>query len=83
MFHAITIIDIDECATNQHNCSDRMDCKNTMGGYECRCKEGYNFSMGFEEECQGIKINDVRVYACKNYIPIVAIYFSEQALFAQ
>ena len=74
MFHAITITDINECATNQHNCSDRMhmDCKNTMGGYECRCKEGYNFSMGFEEECQGIKINDVRVYACKNYryIPI-------------
>ena len=41
-----------------------MDCNNTMGGYECRCKEGYIFSMGFEEKCQGIEIN-IEVYACK------------------
>ena len=50
----IIIIDINECETNQHNCSDRMNCRNTNGSYECTCKEGYNFSMGYEEECQGI-----------------------------
>ena len=49
------ITDLDECATNQHNCSDRMHCNNTMGSYECTCKEGYNFSMGNEEKCQGNK----------------------------
>ena len=26
-----------------------------MGSYECTCKEGYNFSMGNEEKCQGNK----------------------------
>ena len=53
-------IDIDECATNQHNCSERMDCRNTVGSYECMCKEGYNFSMGFEEECQGeLRVHDL------------------------
>ena len=50
----IIIIDINECETNQHNCSDRMNCRNTNGSYECTCKEGYNFSMALEEECQGI-----------------------------
>jgi hypothetical protein len=43
-----------------------------MGGHECTCKEGYNFSMGFEEKCQGIVYirglinkNYVKVHACK------------------
>ena len=28
-------IDINECATNQHNCSDRMNCTNMNGSYKC------------------------------------------------
>ena len=50
-------IDNDECITNEHNCSDRTDRRNTIGGYECMCKKGYNSSMGFEEECQGEPYN--------------------------
>ena len=44
--------DIDECATDKHNCSDRMNCSNTIGGYECKFNEGYNSSIELEGECQ-------------------------------
>ena len=44
--------DIDECATDKHNCSDRTNCSNTIGGYECKFSEGYNSSMELEGECQ-------------------------------
>ena len=47
--------DTNECKNNEHNCSDRMNCENTMGSFVCTCKEGYNSSMGNEEECPGNK----------------------------
>ena len=53
MTYDLHVLDVDECATNRHNCSDRMDCIDTMGSYVCVCKEGYNVSIGFEDECQG------------------------------
>ena len=43
--------DVDECATNMHNCSDTANCNNTDGDYECICKAGYR--RGFEDKCQG------------------------------
>lgn len=53
MTYDLHVLDVDECTTNRHNCSDRMDCIDTKGSYVCVCKEGYNFSIGFEDECQG------------------------------
>ena len=53
MWHVSMTIDIDECETNQHNCSDRANCNNTIGSYDCQCKNGYNSSAEYEEECQG------------------------------
>lgn len=50
--HVSFTIDINECTANMHNCSERMDCNNTIGSYKCMCKKGY--MMGSEEECQGI-----------------------------
>lgn len=33
--------DIDECAEGTHQCSPFANCMNTIGDYECVCKEGY------------------------------------------
>jgi len=42
--------DIDECATETHNCSDRAMCNNTKGGHNCTCKKGF---IGDGENCTG------------------------------
>ena len=42
-------IDIDECATGQHNCPQM--CINTDGSFECGCSEGY--TMGRHGRCIG------------------------------
>jgi hypothetical protein len=34
--------DIDECATNTHNCSVNATCTDTEGSYTCSCKAGYH-----------------------------------------
>merc|ERR1712048_796990 len=36
----LTCTDIDECATDAHNCLDSQDCKNSESSYTCTCKEG-------------------------------------------
>lgn len=33
--------DTDECSEGSHQCSPFANCVNTMGDYECGCKEGY------------------------------------------
>ena len=33
------VIDIDECATNQHQCN--QDCTNNDGSYTCSCVDGF------------------------------------------
>ena len=35
------ISDIDECSTGKHNCSHADVCNNTIGSYNCTCKEAY------------------------------------------
>ncbi|CAH1243104.1 FBN2 [Branchiostoma lanceolatum] len=38
-------IDIDECADGTHKCDENAkECHNTLGSYECICKEGYSLS---------------------------------------
>ena len=34
--------DINECLEDSHNCSEYADCKNTYGGFNCKCYEGYD-----------------------------------------
>ena len=44
-------VDIDECVTSTHNCSESADCTNTNGSFTCQCKEGYT---GDGIECGGM-----------------------------
>ncbi|XP_022837042.1 fibrillin-2-like isoform X10 [Spodoptera litura] len=34
-------VDIDECRNGTHSCDQLQDCVITLGGYECRCKHGF------------------------------------------
>ena len=44
------ILDIDECATNTHNCGVNAVCTNTPGSHNCTCKPGY---AGDGKKCSG------------------------------
>ena len=50
----IYCLDIDECTTGQHICSDFATCSNTLGNYTCSCLEGFE-GNGFQcddiDEC--------------------------------
>ncbi|CAH1159443.1 unnamed protein product [Phaedon cochleariae] len=37
-------LDLDECATNSHRCTNSSECVNMIGWYYCQCKEGFNNS---------------------------------------
>ena len=49
----LSLIDIDECTTNRHNCDINASCNNTEGSHNCTCKPGYS---GDGSNCTG---NDV------------------------
>ena len=34
-------IDIDECTEGGHNCSTTQCCVDTIGGFVCQCREGF------------------------------------------
>ena len=34
--------DIDECVTDQNNCTENANCNNTNGGFICECSSGYS-----------------------------------------
>ena len=35
-------IDVDECQTDTHNCSENAECSDTHGSFNCTCNEGYD-----------------------------------------
>ena len=41
---------MDECADKTHDCDMNADCNNTLGSYECSCKDGYH---GNGTNCSG------------------------------
>lgn len=68
--------DIDECATNQDNCS--QNCLNTIGSYKCSCRAGFRLVNNTEcvdvDECQESLstcthtcINTIGSYSCSCY----------------
>ena len=34
--------DVDECATNEHDCDENAICENTGDSFTCSCKDGYH-----------------------------------------
>ena len=34
-------LDMDECKNGQAKCNKNTVCRNTIGSYECDCKDGY------------------------------------------
>ncbi|XP_031552875.1 uncharacterized protein LOC116290032 isoform X2 [Actinia tenebrosa] len=45
--------DVDECTTGQHDCSGNANCTNTIGSFNCTCKDGY---VGNGRNCTEITI---------------------------
>ena len=43
-------IDINECSTGVHNCTQNQQCVNRPGDYECECVSGYEL---VNETCEG------------------------------
>ena len=39
--HHLIFSDIDECAQNSHTCDVNANCKNTVGSYDCQCRQEY------------------------------------------
>ncbi|XP_078369730.1 uncharacterized protein LOC144653570 isoform X1 [Oculina patagonica] len=52
--------DIDECQTNQYNCSINEICVNTMGSYNCTCVSGLYDSEGICEAMKGKSCQDIK-----------------------
>ena len=44
------LLDIDECSTGEHNCTQNQQCVNRPGDYQCECISGYELLNG---NCEG------------------------------
>ena len=44
------LLDIDECTTGVHNCTQNQQCVNRLGNYVCGCVIGYELLNGI---CEG------------------------------
>ncbi|KAK9878934.1 hypothetical protein WA026_003756 [Henosepilachna vigintioctopunctata] len=54
-FSAVIMKENDECSRNDHGCE--QECINTLGGYECNCKIGYELhsdGKNCEDACGGV-----------------------------
>ena len=47
---ASLVLDIDECAERTHDCDVNAECNNTLGSYNCTCKDGF---QGNGSNCTG------------------------------
>ena len=45
------MIDDDECNTGEHNCDDNADCINTVGSFDCMCRQSF-FGDGIACLCE-------------------------------
>ena len=48
------LIDIDECATGGHNCTQNQRCVNRPGSFICECVSGYRLLNGICEGSENI-----------------------------
>lgn len=52
--------DVDECASNRHDCKGSSECVNNKGGYTCVCPVG--FQIDENRSCQDV--NECNLYLC-------------------
>ena len=57
--------DIDECATETHNCLANYTCINNAGSFTCDCGEGYTSLE--DESCVDINECELEENNCKDY----------------
>ena len=43
-------LDLDECDDGTHNCDVNAECNNTLGSYNCKCRDGFR---GNGTKCTG------------------------------
>lgn len=36
------VLDIDECSNETNGCDEKAECNNTLGSYNCTCKNGFH-----------------------------------------
>ena len=58
MFH-LSIVDIDECNTDMHNCDVEATCINTDGGFFCECNAAFS---GNGTHCEGKTTSMLQLY---------------------
>ena len=39
--HSYDCLDVDECNNGLDNCSTNANCSNTLGSFDCQCKDGF------------------------------------------
>ena len=68
-FCLLSLLDINECTTNQDICHSNAWCNNTIGGYNCTCRDGYE---GNGTVCNGM----VRICCICNIHIVICIFLS-------
>nr|XP_058953726.1 adhesion G protein-coupled receptor E5-like [Pocillopora verrucosa] len=48
--YVLKIPDVDECSVGEHKCDSNAECRNNVGSYSCKCKEGFS---GDGQTCSG------------------------------
>ena len=51
----VSLLDVNECRTGQHNCSEGIECLNSEGSYSCGCTNGLRTSPG--GSCNGLLLS--------------------------
>lgn len=62
---------MNECEDGSHECSVNAYCNNTVGSYNCTCKEGF---VGTGKVCSGIYMHFIIYLVCKKEF---SNYFTE------
>lgn len=67
-----SVADIDECASDSHQCNPTQICINTEGGYTCSCTEGYWLLEG---QCLGKNLMPYKI--CISASVFVCLWIAE------